>query len=208
VSSTTAQYRELLTDIPVYASFSLIEPYLRGRAALDLGCAVGHYLRRLAPGSVGIDASEPNLSRCRADGLNVIHADLNGALPLAENSFSGILASHVLEHVDSPLGLLRECRRVLRRGGRLVLGLPIEGSLPRLIDDYYRLHPGHLYAFSASGIAALLGNAGFSKPELALEPALAMRLGLGRTLLEVYQRLPRTLSWQFATAYWAISTAV
>lgn len=205
--STADHYWDLLTDQPVMATFSLLEHLLREYPVLDLGCGVGHYLRRLPPGSIGLDASRPNVARCRAAGLKAFLADLNQRLPVADEAFRAVLASHVLEHVESPLALLRECRRVLIPGGRLILGLPVEGSLVRLFDPYYGAHPGHLYAFSTEGIAVLLQRAGFTAPRIILEPPLAVRLHAGAGLLAGFQRLPLAVRWPLSTAYWAVATA-
>jgi SAM-dependent methyltransferase len=54
-------------------------------------------------------------------------ADVYGdgaALPLAPASMDFLISSHMLEHHPDPLAVLKEWRRVLRTGGRLVLILP------------------------------------------------------------------------------------
>ncbi|MBS7810365.1 methyltransferase domain-containing protein [Roseococcus pinisoli] len=45
-------------------------------------------------------------------------------LPLPDTSLDGILLVHALETSDAPLGLLRECWRVLRDDGRLMVVVP------------------------------------------------------------------------------------
>jgi ubiquinone/menaquinone biosynthesis C-methylase UbiE len=47
-----------------------------------------------------------------------------GALPFADASFPCVLCSQVIEHVPAELPVLDELQRVLKPGGRLVLGTP------------------------------------------------------------------------------------
>lgn len=47
--------------------------------------------------------------------------DLDGPLPLADNSFDAVFCHIVLGHFADPLSALRECLRVLLPGGRLVV---------------------------------------------------------------------------------------
>jgi SAM-dependent methyltransferase len=50
--------------------------------------------------------------------------DLDGLGPLGERRFDVVIASHVIEHLAAPIAALREMRRVLAPGGRLVLVVP------------------------------------------------------------------------------------
>jgi 2-polyprenyl-3-methyl-5-hydroxy-6-metoxy-1,4-benzoquinol methylase len=43
---------------------------------------------------------------------------------LADISFDVILMNDVIEHEHNPIGLLRECYRILRPGGRLAMVKP------------------------------------------------------------------------------------
>ena len=49
---------------------------------------------------------------------------LDGLSPIADNSLDFVIASHLHEHVPNPLGLLKECYRVLRNNGVLYLAVP------------------------------------------------------------------------------------
>jgi len=53
-----------------------------------------------------------------------IDLDTGGLSQLEPNSFDGLVASHVIEHVANPLGVLAEFSRVLRDGGKLLLVVP------------------------------------------------------------------------------------
>lgn len=72
----------------------------------------------------GIEWDAASVERGRARGLDIVQGDLNRAIPHADDSFSCVYALSVLEHLLQPCRFLRECRRVLRPGGRLVLLTP------------------------------------------------------------------------------------
>ncbi len=49
-------------------------------------------------------------------------------MDLADGSFDGVLCSSVLEYTRSPEVALRELRRVIRKGGLLVVSVPSSSS--------------------------------------------------------------------------------
>jgi len=65
----------------------------------------------------------------------VVYMDARKTFPLPDGSFDVVFSEHMLEHLSYPDGLrcLRECRRVLRSGGRIRVATP---SLERLIGLY------------------------------------------------------------------------
>src|SRR5207244_10588336 len=72
--------------------------------------------------ATGIDHSEQMvaLARERAPGANVLFAEAE-RLPFGDATFTTVAMSVVFFFLDDPVGVLRECRRVLVRGGRLAL---------------------------------------------------------------------------------------
>jgi ubiquinone/menaquinone biosynthesis methyltransferase len=99
---------------------------LRGRAVLDL-CAGTLDLSRLAQARgaevVASDFAQHMLERGRAKlktSIPLIRADAQ-RLPFADGVFSGALCGFGLRNLDDPLAGLREMRRVLAPGGRLVV---------------------------------------------------------------------------------------
>lgn len=78
-----------------------------------------------------------NLDCIALDGVDVVH-DLNlHPLPFGDGLFEEILCLDVLEHVDyAPL--LKECNRLLRPHGRIVIEVPHFASNNNFVDPTHR----------------------------------------------------------------------
>ena len=94
-------------------------------------------------------------------------------LPYADDSFDGVIASGVLEHVPMDYESLKELHRVLKPGGRLIVAyLPNAASVEewrlrrRGRDDFHR----RLY--SPSQLRALLTHSGFWPLRIARQTQL------------------------------------
>jgi len=105
---TVEWYKDKVTDKRISDLYSYIKPFVETESirVLDLGCGVGNYLQRFSEASVGIDASLPGLEICKKKELHAQFGDLNKPLEFG-CEFDVAFCSHVLEHVDSPLSLLR-----------------------------------------------------------------------------------------------------
>jgi len=107
---------------------------ISGNAILDLGSGYGGrtiaFQRMTGARAFGLDVSDKMAATAtrfaRSEGIEDAHfmAGVAEALPLASESVDVIFSYDVLEHVQSPEACLRECWRVLRPGGRLLLVFP------------------------------------------------------------------------------------
>ena len=97
---------------------------------LDLGCGDGTLAHALLDGrrlACGLDVDTVNFPKARALGVYDRLATYDGvSMPFDEHTFGSILANSVLEHVENLEVVLRECARVLRPGGKLVLTVPVQ----------------------------------------------------------------------------------
>ena len=114
-----------------------------GQRLADLGCGIGKFASALEEYLVdgrsvqihGYDYVRSALARARIDARlrrgrqvvpSYVESDLSLAdrgIPARSEAYDGVLASLLLGYVDAPLLLLREMRRILRPGGRLVLSM-------------------------------------------------------------------------------------
>ena len=90
---------------------------------LDVGCGSSLIIGALPAGSVAVDVLLRKLRYDRRFGRPRVQGS-GFSLPFADASFPCVLCSQVIEHVPKESPILGELVRVLRPGGRLVLGTP------------------------------------------------------------------------------------
>lgn len=172
-----------------------------GGEVLDVACGTGDLSEALAAGGasrvVGVDFSEPMLDQARAkqrrrggSGCEYRFADAMD-LPFGDGEFDAVTIAFGLRNIVEPRRALGEFRRVLRRGGRLVV---LEFSEPRsrLLRSMNRLYTERIMPFTAAviagdrsgayrylprsvrtfpdaaGVSAMIGEAGFG--EISMNP--------------------------------------
>jgi SAM-dependent methyltransferase len=127
----------------------------RVRSVLELGCGSGRLLERLATmlpdaSLTGIDLSPYllDLAAQRLRGRAALHHADAAALPFASGSFDAVVACHVLGHIPGSAArqVLRSARRVVKRGGLLVV---VDHSWHRLAADGWHRCGGRSLAAGA-----------------------------------------------------------
>lgn len=133
---------------------------------LDIGCGNGQFLAVMRGLGWEVQGIEPDKQACRVAqehfGVQIIASTLYEAR-IPDDSFDAVTLSHVLEHVPDPIGLLRECNRVLSPTGKLVVVTPNIESLGHKIFGRSWLHldpPRHFYLFSPRALRACAEQAG------------------------------------------------
>jgi 2-polyprenyl-3-methyl-5-hydroxy-6-metoxy-1,4-benzoquinol methylase len=157
---------------------------------LDVGCGDGAFLARMKSLGWEVVGVEPDAKAATAAmtkfGLEVFVGALENA-GFANESFDAITLNHVIEHVGDPIGLLRRCRDLLRKGGRVVVTTPnSEGLGHRIFREHWRglEVPRHLMVFSLRTLKQLVLEAGLSIVELRTSARAAHALYLESRLLK------------------------
>jgi ubiquinone/menaquinone biosynthesis C-methylase UbiE len=165
-----------------------------GEQVLDVGCGDGIFTGPaavIAGAAVGLDRSAEMLAaaaRRHTDqsGIRWVHGDAT-ALPFPNESFDVVLAVTVMCFAAAPERIVKEAARVLRPGGRLVIGELGRHSSWALVRRLRALRPGSPWSdarfFSRNELQRLLEGAGLRDvtaegavffPPLAWRPALRL----------------------------------
>jgi len=159
-----------------------------GQVIVDLGCGTGDLsdgARATGARAVGVDLSAGMLAQAakRGGAGTLVRADA-GKLPLADGSCDGAVSGFALRNFESVETVLRECGRVVRRGGRISLleiDQPKAGPFAELFRFYFaRIVPllgglvsrGYAYRYLAGStvylppwpeLMAMLERSGFQR---------------------------------------------
>lgn len=147
-----------------------------GDTILDLGCGSGPAVKALADMAgqgliLGIDHSEIMLARAwrhnryavRRGRVRLLRGRID-ALPCRDDAIDGILAVHVV-YFAGEAGV-REARRVLRRGGRIVVVATDRSAMAR----WKFAQPSTHELFDRPGLADLLVRGGFATSGISVTP--------------------------------------
>jgi 2-polyprenyl-3-methyl-5-hydroxy-6-metoxy-1,4-benzoquinol methylase len=98
------------------------------RRVLDIPCGEGAFVARIANAGLEVHAAD-----CRdlveVAGAVFHRADMNQRLPYADDQFDAVISIDGIEHLENPFGFVRECARILRPGGSLIVSTPNVSSL-------------------------------------------------------------------------------
>lgn len=146
-----------------------------GDRVLDAGCGTGALLKGLmemCPQArlSGIDPVPEMLAIARAKLPEAVELRQAQAeqLPFGDESFDAVLSCSVLHYIRQPAAAVTEMKRVLRRGGQLVITDWCRDFVStRLCDFYLRLfNAAHFKTYRIGEVESLLAIAGFSSIEI------------------------------------------
>lgn len=102
-----------------------------GESVLEFGCGPGFFLSELSARGCRIMALDlfPQyaMDLCSISGISASFP--NTLQAIGDRSVNTIIAAQVMEHIENPAEYYAEFRRVLAKGGRLLVSLPTENLL-------------------------------------------------------------------------------
>lgn len=155
LSTLHSQRIEDLNTVPAKGDTEgdLVRKYATGDTVYELGCGDIKTMQ----GTIGVDIvvnGEPMGGVFNRFSAADVVANVFEPLPI-ENA-DCFIARHILEHTHDPLNAVRNWKKSLRRGGRLIVAVPDE-ELMRTIP----LNPEHKCAFTKTSLQRLMETEGY-----------------------------------------------
>jgi SAM-dependent methyltransferase len=143
-----------------------------GNELLDVGCGDGSFLvamRDLGWKVTGVEPDAEAASRAKRDhGIDVLPAPFERS-DLPEGRFDVITAGSVLEHVPDARAFLREGKRLLKPGGRIIILTPNPESLGHRLfgRNWFALDPPrHFFLYPPRALGRMAAQTGLQVEEL------------------------------------------
>lgn len=133
---------------------------------LDIGCGSSRILQSLHH-AIGIDININRLRYMRKYNVPLLNGSIF-SLPFKNNSFECVICSQVIEHIPFDLVIFDEMTRVLKKGGRLIIGTPDYSKINwRIIKPLYDFFTPeghkdeHITFYTRQKLTEILGKKGF-----------------------------------------------
>jgi len=210
-------YRNYLADKKAYQLYfqkKLLQilHYKKKGNFLDIGCALG-FLLNLAQKKgykvSGLDVSKYAVKFIRRKLGTKVYLGQLQQMKLPANYFDIITSFESMEHVENPLGFLREIKRILKPGGYFFATTPNQkGIWPKIMGKRWFSYkpPEHLYYFDFQTIKKMVERAGLEVVEVKRDifrgfPLyhLIERFGYYYPIL---QRISRIFLWFIKKLHW------
>ncbi len=201
IEKNFTRHLDALKKIPLREEF-LTKEVGKGKKVLDLGCMDGYFASILKQNQnhvIGIDINPKALSIAKEKGIDVLEHNLEEPLPFPPSFFDVIIAYEIIEHIYDTTQIIKECYRVLKPKGFILISTPNLNSIPNRLRILFGFpiptlgyHPDtfcgdHIRIFNKGTLSKLLQKNGF-KPTKWIGISL-----LPYPLRQIFKKLP-TLS--------------
>ena len=145
----------------------IIRKYVSSGNFLDIGSSFGGLLesasRYYKPFGIEVSGYASNYSK-RIFGESIHNGTIHDH-PFSSDFFSVITMVELIEHIEDPAFAIKECYKLLKDGGVLLVQTAnMNGLQARILGDKYAYYmPGHISYFSAENLCDLLKKAGFKR---------------------------------------------
>ena len=114
----------------------------RGRV-LDMAAGEGSLSLNLQKLGFEVEACDIDPDNFKVQGVRCSACNLDERLPYGDAAFDVLVAIEGIEHLENQFGFIRECHRILRPGGQLILTTPnilgLASRLKYLLTGFYPL---------------------------------------------------------------------
>lgn len=144
----------------------IMVPYKEHGKILDIGCGNGEmigWMRDYGWETYGTEISAQACEAARHQGLQTYCGQLEDA-GYEDGFFDAVTINHVIEHLYDPLAVMKECRRILKDDGLMIVDCPNYDCYDRMLfnENWNGIEaPRHINHFTKDALEKLLTDAGF-----------------------------------------------
>jgi 2-polyprenyl-3-methyl-5-hydroxy-6-metoxy-1,4-benzoquinol methylase len=171
---------------------TLFPESLRGKSILDVGCGVGSLLdmlKNVSHSQIGVEPCNPYLESLSGRGYKV-YPSLSKALEGSKDTVDYAFSIQVIEHVRNPTEFLKDIKKMIKPGGRLLISTPNRCDiLMNLLGEkfypfFYRTQ--HRWYFNENSLTICAKFAGFKVNNINF----VHRYGMANTLYWLRDKVP------------------
>jgi SAM-dependent methyltransferase len=157
-------------------------PPARNARAIELGCATGGFLTKLAEAgwnAEGVELVETAAAESQRQGLSVHVGTLQSA-ELSSEMYEAAFAWMVIEHLPDPRSAFCEFHRILKHEGQLAFSVPNVSCWEPFVFGrswYVWEVPRHLQYFGPRSLRMLLTESGFDDIQIIHQPNVLNVIG-------------------------------
>lgn len=127
---------------------------------IDIGCGTGNFLKvikkELALDAIGIDHNHDVIQQCVNNGLTAYCGDISHIEKIFPQGANIITLWHLLEHINTPIELLKNLRDRLSDNGLILASVPLSPMIAETLElDPLNLPPHHLTRWNSKSLSAL-----------------------------------------------------
>ena len=93
------------------------------KVILDIPCGEGAFSKRMLEKGCDVFSADC-LSIIKIQHREFSVVDMNARLPYADHMFDAVVCIDGIEHIERPFDFIKECHRVIREGGVLIISTP------------------------------------------------------------------------------------
>lgn len=167
-ASSVESWEKMMRPV-FHRAANLLQQYKREGRVLDVGAGFGFFLVEMKKRGweiTGVEISQKAMDYAKDVLGLIIHPGPLERVNFSDNYFDAVTGFYVIEHLPDPVSFLKECHRILKPGGLLLLRYPHTTPIKNLLklfgmkNHLYDL-PAHLSDFSPGMIQRCLERIGF-----------------------------------------------
>jgi SAM-dependent methyltransferase len=146
---------------------------------LDVGCGSGKFLEKLSELNIdgyGLEFNDNAIIECLKKGFDVKKQSVEEHSKNFKNFYDVVCHFQVLEHIVDPQEFIADCIKLLKPGGKLIVGVPNNNPFLFKNDKYHTLNlpPHHMGLWSREALASLGKYNNLEVEKIVVEPLYNM----------------------------------